>query len=351
MVPQRLVMPAPQHASASPDAQARSDPGQRASFPDSWDNVDDDMGVRRREVPLPQTPATPQGHAQAPAAPQPQRLFQTPQAGGLAPPPVFPIHTPAPAQHKADGARSRSHGRHPQADFRADPTPAAQSAGHGSAPAEEISMADIMRAITTGNAQHGQQLAEVVGTLRALDARTAQVERSTGLLEQRTSDVEKRIAALEARPQTPSSAPSTSAASSGGVRDPYFADQSIVRVTSRSAVSMDAVREALAALLRAAGIDQASTTLHGSQLGAKFTLRFGSATGDSTEAVQAVLLAKKDENGEWRRLTATSPTGVAVTLFVDRDKSYASRRTGWHLSRAAASLRESYPDKQFEMAR
>lgn len=113
------------------------------------------------------------------------------------------------------------------------------------------------------------------------------------------------------------------------------------------------LRIALSPLLAAAGIAEADTTLHESQLGTRFTLRFAPAAGIAiaADAVQAVLSAKKDDAGEWRCLTATSPAGVAVNLFVDRDKSYASRRVGRHLSRAAASLRESHPDKQFEIAR
>lgn len=82
MVPQRLVMPAPQHASASPDAQPRSESVGQPPFPENWDSVDDDMGARRSDVPLPQTPATPGAQEQPSAAPQPQRLFQTPLLAG-----------------------------------------------------------------------------------------------------------------------------------------------------------------------------------------------------------------------------------------------------------------------------
>lgn len=136
----------------SQDAQARSESAGQLSFPENWDAVDDEMGVRRGDIPLPQTPATPGAQAPHMAAPQPQRLFQTPQASGLAPPAgVYPMYTPARAAHDADTARSRSHGRQAQRGMQAASPPMGSPDGHTGAPASGISMEDVMRAITPGN--------------------------------------------------------------------------------------------------------------------------------------------------------------------------------------------------------
>lgn len=63
-----------------------------------------------------------------------------------------------------------------------------------------------------------------------------------------------------------------------------------------------------------------------------------------------VLAVKRAPNGQWRTLFVASLEGKQVSLYISGDRSFVAKRLGWHLSRAAAALRELHPRHAFEIA-
>lgn len=69
------------------------------------------------------------------------------------------------------------------------------------------------------------------------------------------------------------------------------------------------------------------------------------------DLVDAVMAARRLPDGSWAKLEIPTPYGASLPVFVERDKSYAQRKTGFHLARVARTLRAAFPGKTFEVAR
>lgn len=86
-------------------------------------------------------------------------------------------------------------------------------------------------------------------------------------------------------------------------------------------------------------------------MGRTFALRFTTHAQDHAALVTQVLAAKKAPNGPWRTFFVTSPAGKQMALYISGDRSFAAKRIGWHLSRAAAALRKLHARHEFEVAK
>lgn len=67
--------------------------------------------------------------------------------------------------------------------------------------------------------------------------------------------------------------------------------------------------------------------------------------------VDSIMAARRLSDGSWAKLEIPTPYGASLPVFVERDKSYAQRKTGFHLARVARALRATFPGKTFEVAR
>lgn len=111
---------------------------------------------------------------------------------------------------------------------------------------------------------------------------------------------------------------------------------------------MATVRQALQPLLARAGLGAADVTLDGSQSEKLFTLRpVGGDDADKRRVVDALLAARKDAGGEWILITAPTPTGATARVYLDRDRSWAQRRRGFAIAKAAEALRSAAPGRAF----
>lgn len=59
--------------------------------------------------------------------------------------------------------------------------------------------------------------------------------------------------------------------------------------------------------------------------------------------MQALLDSRRTLDGGWAQLYVTSPGGQNVEVFLDRNRSYASRKQGFHTSKLVAALRQVHP--------
>lgn len=126
----------------------------------------------------------------------------------------------------------------------------------------------------------------------------------------------------------------------------------MVRITTTTAVPLTAVTEEVHKLVQVEGVPVSHKQVHGSNMGRAFALRFTAHVQDHAAMVTQVLAAKKAPNGQSRSFFVTSPAGTHVALYISGDRSFAAKRIGWHLSRAAAAaLRELRPCHDFEVAK
>lgn len=75
--------------------------------------------------------------------------------------------------------------------------------------------------------------------------------------------------------------------------------------------------------------------------GKRFSLRSAGPSSDAA-AVARKLGARKSADG-WHDIHLTAPNGDQVRVFVDGDRSVASRRLAWHAARLARALDPVHP--------
>lgn len=129
-------------------------------------------------------------------------------------------------------------------------------------------------------------------------------------------------------------------------------DRTIIRVGTNSPVSLEAVRSAVGPLIERAGLRASDVAVKGPVLGKKFVLRKSdSSTTDERQTVDLLMEARRRNDGSWHKLEITAPGGGTIPSFLNRDASFAQRRVGWVLTRAARALRMADPSRQFDVAR
>lgn len=229
-------------------------------------------------------------------------------------------------------------------------------------------MEDLLQAITHSSRETKAGLADTNGKLdtmaalqaaqgeniKCLSERTAGMEQRAEEIQRTTESLEAHITALETKPSPPASVspPSSTGSSGPGPSDPHAVDRSIVRLGTNSPVSLEAVRSAVKPLILQAGLKPDDVVVKGPMLGKKFVLRRSdTANKDERQVVDLLMEARRNADGSWLRLEITAPTGGAIQAYLNRDASFAQRRVGWVLTRAARALREVEPGRQFDVAR
>lgn len=184
--------------------------------------------------------------------------------------------------------------------------------------------------------------------LDELSTRTASVENGVADAAAAAAALAQRVAALESRPQgsvAPSSFSSRTASSTGSMqgrmaRDDFAFDSGIVRISARIPVARLAIERALEDSVR--GGAEGSLRVLGPEHARRFVVKPVGAQGAESWA-QGLLDSRRTPDGGWAQLYVTSPGGQSVEVFLDRDRSYASRKQGFHTSKLAAALRQTHP--------
>lgn len=123
------------------------------------------------------------------------------------------------------------------------------------------------------------------------------------------------------------------------------------RVSAKQTVSFDAIRAALRGLARAR-LDGSDVKLDGPLAGRVFYMRPRSTDPvNHGRVTNAVHEARRRSDGSWAVLQAELPNGGQVPLFVDRDRSWAQRRKGYAVARAADALRSVVDDHRVKAAK
>lgn len=193
--------------------------------------------------------------------------------------------------------------------------------------------------------------------IQALDERTTQMQHAIDADRATTEGLAARISQLEqSQSRTNSSAASSRAGGSttsrGPPSDPYASDRTILRVSTSSTVSLQAMQTAIGPLIERSAVPPKDVELHGSQMGRAFTLRQRpGARGNAEDVVNAIMAARRLANGEWANITIATPYGTTLPVYIERDKSYSQKKTAFHLVRVARTLRAAFTSKSFEVAR
>lgn len=298
------------------DAQLPDPPGEDADrYDDAGGHVqhDDDPGATLREPGVPNTPQV---------ARRLDRQF----------PEEHSIHTPVPP-----GARTRSaRGQGPRVSPNATPLAPAPTYDpplprhKQPAPEHQPTLQNVFAAIAQSRTDTISRLDDLsklqhiqTGQIKALDERTIRTQQSI--------DADRATA----EPRRPTHAPAT---------EPWM--------STTSTVSLQGMQATIAPILHRANVPATDAELQGSQMGRSFTLRQRpSARGHAEDMVNAIMAAHRLPDGPWAKAEIQTPYGASLPVFVERDKSHAQRKTGYHLARVARTLRAAFPDKTFEVSR
>lgn len=302
--------------------------------------------------PTPYVEATP-GH---PRTPQVARRLDMPEE--------YDIHTPAPGRSRsARGGGQRGAGSAtPLAPApEAVPRP---PAGHYHSAQPEPTIRDVLAALTTNHTTTLARLDAFAAVQAAQGKSIERLERCTDDIKANVDDnaaataaLAARVAALEqdaSRPgsSAPSSRTSVSSAGRGPPADPHAVDRSIVRVSAATSIPVAAVMPSLKPLLERARVPLREVEVRGSQMARAFVLRHKSGEASKGEdMVEAIMAARRREDGSWFEVTVRTPQNTDLPLYVERDRSHAQRKVGYHLSRATRALRAARPQAKFEIAR
>lgn len=112
------------------------------------------------------------------------------------------------------------------------------------------------------------------------------------------------------------------------------------------------MRAAIGPLIERAGLRSTDVVVRGPTLGKKFVLkRSESSSTDKRQTVELLMEARRRHDGGWHSLDTKAPSGQAIPAFLNRDASFAQRRIGWTLTRAARALRMVDGSRQYDVAK
>lgn len=183
-------------------------------------------------------------------------------------------------------------------------------------------LGDIMAAIQFSRNETAASLADVaraqVPQTAAIDEvalRTDKVEKS------KTSKPTRRATLEEAASRAPSSVPSvpsSTGSASGRSTDPHNIDRSILRLSAARLVARQAAEEAILPLIRAAKLSPKATRTTGPAMARSIVVRPDAPTTTEAESMVGALLdARRNEDGNWIKLSTTAPDGTDVVFYTD----------------------------------
>ena len=129
------------------------------------------------------------------------------------------------------------------------------------------------------------------------------------------------------------------------MRGPDDFDPTLVRLTAKNLVGLDAVQLAANALLERAGFNDADATLKGPQVGRYFSLVFGGEESIATRKAKKTADLLRTKDGVWETLDVPRPGQQgSEQLSVGLDRPQNERRKGFHLRLLLESVREIHPN-------
>lgn len=260
------------------------------------------------------------------------------------------VHTPCPAGARTRSARGqgqrppRRHTTCASANVRPTPT----SPPPQPAPEQQPMLQDVLAAIAKSRSHTINRLDDLskvqqmhTGEIRTLDERTTRMQQAIDADRATTEALAARISQLEQTnsrqsSSVPSSRTSGSERGRGPPTDPYASDRTILWVSTSSTVSLQAKQMALTPLIERASCPTTEVELRGSQMGRAFTMRLRpGARGNAEGAINAIMAARRLPDGTRAKVDIQTPYGAALPVYIERDKSYAQRKTAFHLSSVA----------------
>lgn len=110
-----------------------------------------------------------------------------------------------------------------------------------------------------------------------------------------------------------------------------------------STVARSALPAALAPLFIRAGLAPSALPLTGPEFGRSFRLRASGPPSAAATLVRRFLDARRSESG-WLDVSVSAPSGAPIRIFIDADRSLATRKVSWHTARAARAFNEAAPN-------
>ena len=139
----------------------------------------------------------------------------------------------------------------------------------------------------------------------------------------------------------PEVAPSRPASSSGAGFD--SCDETIIRISAKSLVAMDSVKEAMAGRCEASGIRPEQYELKGAQLSKRFTLQFKGEAGTAARRATKVNNSLRNAAGEWEVVHVQTPAGGSERLFISLDKLRSRIRKEQALTQLKTIITDAHP--------
>lgn len=280
------------------------------------------------------------------ATPVPTQLFTPPALEAqwrAAPPPEVPIHTPSPTRAaRPENPRSRSAERLASAQAFATPcAPPVQAARQPAAsPTEGPSLGDLMAAIQGLRGDMGGRMDRMEEAQMCQGAQITEMQQRAICHETATQQLIERVGALETRPASApvgGSAPSSMASGTGGGRDPYKFDATIIRANVPGVASAASVWRTLQAAIAQARLPARDFEMLGSheedRLSRRFVVRCLGSPDKAAQLARAFTQSLRHADGTYTQLQVEAPSGAVAPLYVALDECPA------HIVRKKATKR------------
>jgi hypothetical protein len=128
------------------------------------------------------------------------------------------------------------------------------------------------------------------------------------------------------------------------LRGPDDCDPTLVRLTAKNLVGLDAVQLAATALLERAGFSDGDATLKGPQVGRYFSLNFGGEESTAARRAKKTADCLRTNAGKWETISVCRPGQQGnEQLQVGLDRSPNEIRKGRHLYFLLEAVRETHP--------
>lgn len=140
----------------------------------------------------------------------------------------------------------------------------------------------------------------------------------------------------------PSSCASTNSASTF---DAHACDPCIIRVSAAHPIAKEDIIPAMAPIFPRGHVDAALVRVAGPSRGRRSILKpMGSQAVDAETFVDSVMEARRIDDGPWMDVSVAGAAADAslVPIFMERDRSFAKRKRGFHLGQLARAMRSCH---------
>ena len=134
-------------------------------------------------------------------------------------------------------------------------------------------------------------------------------------------------------------------------RDPNASDATLLRLSVKNAVGIDAIKELASTLLDRIQVSAAQAKVTGPGVGKNFRIQFNGEVPAAARRAKKLVDSLRDASGAWEDVTVAKPTGGTEKVFIGHDRSTNQLACSFNARSLGDVVRDLYPHMDLHVAR